>query len=154
MRIDQGLMTTQTVDRVRRFGKKFFCPLCRSERTMRVSSRLSGLNYLQIFITSSCLVALLWPVMGAKGLFLFFAVWSLFEFVRRLIFKKNIPCPHCGFDATWYKKDVKVARKIVEDFWKDKNKDKDPEQALKDEQEVLSTIASQNSIAQNDEAYR
>ena len=30
---------------------------------------------------------------------------------------KQISCPHCGFDATWYKRDVKVARQLVKDFW-------------------------------------
>ena len=34
--------------------------------------------------------------------------------------KSEIPCPYCGFDASWYKKDVKIARKKVQEFWKKK----------------------------------
>ena len=39
------------------------------------------------------------------------------EVYKRLNFRKEIPCPHCGFDASWYKRDVKVARKLVERHW-------------------------------------
>ena len=38
----------------------------------------------------------------------------------------ELPCPHCGFDATWYKRDVKVARRQVLDFW---NRSEDPKEA-------------------------
>ena len=37
-------------------------------------------------------------------------------------YRKEIPCPHCGFDASWYKKDVKIARRLVKEFW-DKQED-------------------------------
>lgn len=36
-------------------------------------------------------------------------------------YRKEIPCPHCGFDASWYKKDVKVARRLVAAYWSEKN---------------------------------
>jgi len=61
--------------------------------------------------------------MGVKCFFIFFIVWSVFELSIRTDFKKQVPCPHCGFDATWYKKDVKVARQVVKDFWDQKNAD-------------------------------
>lgn len=63
----------------------------------------------------------LWPLMGVKSFFVFFIVWGIFEAALRVVFKKEIPCPHCGFDATWYKKDVKVARDKVKVFWDSKN---------------------------------
>jgi hypothetical protein len=50
-------------------------------------------------------------------------VWGAMEFSLRLLFKKEIPCPHCGFDATWYKKDMKVARQKVKEFWDKKRPD-------------------------------
>jgi len=50
---------------------------------------------------------LFWPVV----------VWAAFEAIYKIFFRKEIPCPHCGFDATWYKKDVKVSRRLVEEFW-------------------------------------
>lgn len=143
MRLEDGIITTEIAHRKKSWGKRFFCPLCRSERRMRVSSRLSWHNYLQIFITSFCLTTLLWPLMAAKGLFIFFPVWMLFELTRRMIFKKDIPCPHCGFDATWYKKDVKMARKIVEDFWQAKQKkDHAPAHLIQQMQQDIPTDAA------------
>jgi hypothetical protein len=52
-------------------------------------------------------------------MFIFFPLWMGFEWVRRALFSRGIPCPHCGFDASWYKRDVKVARRLVSDFWSD-----------------------------------
>jgi hypothetical protein len=65
--------------------------------------------------------ALLFPFMGLKCFFIFFVFWAAFELSVRTDYKKQVPCPHCGFDATWYKKDVKVARQLVKDFWDQKN---------------------------------
>ena len=59
----------------------------------------------------------LWPIMSGRSLFSFFFYWAGFEGVRRLLFRKEIPCPHCGFDASWYKRDVKMAKQLVHNFW-------------------------------------
>lgn len=96
---------------------KFFCPLCGTERAFTVGARLSWINYLQIIVATGLVTSLLFPFVGAKGLFTFFPIWATFELVRRALFKKEVPCPHCGFDATWYKRDVKKARQLVESFW-------------------------------------
>lgn len=98
----------------------FFCPLCRTERAITISPRLTKKNYLQILLTSIVFGAALFPLMGVKCFFIFFIVWAVFELSVRTDFKKQVPCPHCGFDATWYKKDVKVARQLVKDFWDQK----------------------------------
>jgi ribosomal protein L37E len=50
-------------------------------------------------------------------MFSFFLYWACFEAGRRIFFSREIPCPHCGFDASWYKRDVKVARRKVDEFW-------------------------------------
>jgi hypothetical protein len=63
---------------------------------------------------------MLFPFIGAKCFFIFFVSWGIFELSVRTDYKKQIACPHCGFDATWYKRDVKVARQIVKDFWAQK----------------------------------
>jgi hypothetical protein len=60
---------------------------------------------------------LIFPFTGFKGGFFIFLVWGGFEFIKRSLFKKEIPCPHCGFDASWYKRDIKVARKLVQEYW-------------------------------------
>ena len=64
-----------------------------------------------------------YPFFGLRSLVVFFMVWGAMEFSLRFLFKKEIPCPHCGFDASWYKKDVKVARQKVKEFWDQKNPD-------------------------------
>lgn len=108
------------VDRVYKYKNQastFFCPLCRSERGISISPRLTKKNYIQIFLTSVILGSLLFPSMGVKCFFVFFISWGVFELAVRTDYKKQIACPHCGFDATWYKRDVKMARQIVKDFW-------------------------------------
>jgi hypothetical protein len=102
-------------------AKAFFCPLCRTERAITISPRLTKKNYFQILLTSIIFGAMLFPLMGIKCFFIFFVLAAAFELSIRTDFKKQVPCPHCGFDATWYKKDVKVARKLVKDFWIQKN---------------------------------
>jgi predicted RNA-binding Zn-ribbon protein involved in translation (DUF1610 family) len=98
----------------------FFCPLCRSERGISISPRLTKKNYIQILLTSIVLGSFLFPFIGVKSFVIFFVSWGVFELAVRSDYKKQIACPHCGFDATWYKRDVKVARQIVKDFWVDK----------------------------------
>ncbi len=95
----------------------FFCPLCRTERGINISPRLTKKNYAQILLTSIVLGSFLFPYIGVKCFFIFFVSWAVFELAVRTDYKKQVACPHCGFDATWYKRDVKVARQIVKDFW-------------------------------------
>ncbi len=59
----------------------------------------------------------LYPFISFAGIFSFFLFWAGFEAALRLNFKKEIPCPHCGFDAAWYKKDVRIAKSKVKEFW-------------------------------------
>lgn len=63
---------------------------------------------------------MLFPFFGVESGVIFFAIWGVFELAIRSDFKKQVACPHCGFDATWYKKDVKVARQKVAEFWAQK----------------------------------
>jgi hypothetical protein len=100
--------------------KSFFCPLCSTKRVMTIGHRLTFLNYVQILFLTSVTVLAFHQVMGLKSLFFFFVYWVSFEGLRRHAYKKQVPCPHCGFDATWYKKDVKVAKRKVQEFWERK----------------------------------
>ena len=111
------------VSRVYKYKNKdnmFFCPLCRTERGITISPRLTNKNYVQILLTSIVFGAALFPWTGVKCFFIFFVVWGIFELAVRTSYKKQVACPHCGFDATWYKRDVKVARQLVKDFWAQK----------------------------------
>ena len=111
------------VDRVYKYKNKernFFCPLCRTERNVTTSPRLTKKNIAQITLTSIMIGAALFPLFGVESFVVFFAVWGAFELAVRSDYKKQIPCPHCGFDATTYKRNVKVARQEVADFWAQK----------------------------------
>lgn len=111
------------VERVYKYKNKarnFFCPLCRTERNVTTSPRFNSKNYLQITLASLVLGAVIFPFIGAKSFIIFFVIWGFFELAIRSDYKKQVPCPHCGFDATWYKRDVKVARQRVADFWAQK----------------------------------
>ncbi len=101
-------------------SRNFFCPLCRTERNINVSPRMTKKNIVQITLTSVVFGAILFPLMNVTSFFVFFLVWGAFELSIRSDFKKQVPCPHCGFDATWYKRDVKVARQKVSEFWAQK----------------------------------
>ncbi len=101
-------------------SRNFFCPLCRTERNVNATPRMTKKNIVQIALTSIVFGTILFPLMGAESFFVFFLVWGAFELSIRSDFKKQVPCPHCGFDATWYKRDVKVARQKVAEFWAQK----------------------------------
>jgi hypothetical protein len=118
--VKSGMSLGPLVTRVYRYknpSKLFYCPLCRTERAMLYSPRLGQRQYIQIAISTLFLNLLLYPVMGFRALFLGFLVWGSYEMGVRVLFKREVPCPHCGFDATTYKRDVKSSRKEVELFW-------------------------------------
>lgn len=101
-------------------AKSFYCPLCRTPRSLAVHPRPNLKNYIQMILATSVLVLIFYPLMQWRALVFFFVIWAGLETFLRLLFKKDVPCPHCGFDATWYKKDVKEARRRVKDFWQNK----------------------------------
>jgi hypothetical protein len=116
---------------------RFLCPLCRTEREFSTTPRLNRFHFLQITFLTSVTSIVFYPMTGLKILPIFFLYWSLFEIMVRVRFKSEIPCPHCGFDATWYKKDVRIAREKVKQFWERKNTVEEPEQSIEDEKEVV-----------------
>lgn len=111
----------ERVYQVKKPVMNFFCPLCRTERALIYKSKLEFKNYIHIILISTVLGLALYPLMEWKAGFNFFVVWATYEMANKFLFRKNIPCPHCGFDATWYKRDVRVARKMVANYWARKN---------------------------------
>lgn len=109
--------------KVKKASSNFICPLCSAPREMRYKKNLNEKQYIQIIVLSASLGWLLFPLMGVKSLALLFVVWIGFEVVNKLLYRKEIACPYCGFDATWYKRDVRVAKRKVEEFWKEKKID-------------------------------
>lgn len=103
--------------KVKNATTRFFCPLCRTERAFTIRPRLSAKNFVQMIMLTIVTTALSFGLWQWGGLYSFFVYFAGFEFVRRTLFRKQVPCPHCGFDASWYKRDVKMARRKVKDFW-------------------------------------
>ena len=81
---------------------------------------IGGMQYAQILAITLFVGLISFPIFGWKSVFFIFLVWPIFEGVLKTMRRMETPCPHCGFDATWYKRDVRVAKKKVEDFWQDK----------------------------------
>jgi len=96
------------------------------ERQTRYRPHLSKLNYWQIGAISGVLMLLTFERMQGHAFIWPFVTWSIFEGVRRALFKREIPCPHCGFDASWYKRDVREAKRLVSQFWQNKLPDQVP----------------------------
>ena len=117
----QARPLTTRIFKIKNPATKFYCPLCRTERAFIYHPHLSSKHYVQIFMTSVILVLLTFPIMGYGSFASFFLVWGIFEMAVRLLFRQEVPCPHCGFDASWYKRDVKVAKRRVQEFWAQKN---------------------------------
>lgn len=107
--------------RMKNPAMNFFCPLCRTERAFVGTPRLTRMNHIQIAISSLILMALTYERMGPYCLIFPAMIWAVVETGRRWAFRGEIPCPHCGFDASWYKRDVKVARRLVHQFWDKQN---------------------------------
>jgi hypothetical protein len=107
------------VFRVKNPKTNFFCACCRAPRALRYHRILSLRNLLQVTIVSAFLVWSLFSFLEWKSLPVFFIVWGIFECSRKMLYRRELPCPYCGFDATWYRRDVRVARKQVETFLRD-----------------------------------
>lgn len=129
---------------------EFFCPLCGSKRAFHSTPRLSIKNYLQLTLCSLLTGSALYTVMGPRSFFVFFIFWAIFEAGIRMNFRKEIPCPHCGFDASWYKKDVKIARRLVDEFWKKQNPDGQLNVANESEvEDLLDAVSKQRQDESN-----
>ena len=102
----------------KRDSKDCFCALCRSPRKLRYPRHLSSINYFQILIVATGMGAAVFPWFGLKSVAILPVFWVLFESVHKSLYRKELKCPFCGFDPTWYKKDVNLARRKVEEFLK------------------------------------
>jgi hypothetical protein len=105
--------------------KEFLCALCESPRQLKYGRYLSIKNYLQVATLSAVEAWLLFPLMSYRVVYLVFINWLLFEVIHKVLYRRELPCPYCGFDPTWYRRDVKVARRLVKDFWDHKDFERD-----------------------------
>ena len=98
----------------------FLCPLCGVSRSIAKSFKLSKMNYVQISVLSFSLFLVSYSFIGGAGLIYFPVSFCIFEFWKRVDYKRDIPCESCGFDALWYKRDVPTAKRLVHEFWDEK----------------------------------
>ena len=95
-----------------------FCALCSSPRVLRYSRHLQGIHYLQILVLTIGVTAATYTQFEWRGAMTLPLIWALFESIHKSLYRKDLKCPYCGFDPKWYKKDVKLARRKVEEFLK------------------------------------
>lgn len=104
--------------------KKFHCPLCASERFLTSTHKLSAKHFMQIGVMTGVSTFALFDYLQWRSLSFVVFYWAAYEIVRRMVYRSGIECPYCGFDASWYKRDVKVARRLVDEFWQKKDAEK------------------------------
>ncbi len=97
-------------------SKECYCALCRSPRVLRYGRHLSKFQYFQIALISAVVMIAGFPFFDFKMVGAPVLVWIIFESVHKSYYRRDLACPFCGFDPTWYKKDVKLARRKVEEF--------------------------------------
>jgi hypothetical protein len=91
-----------------------YCALCRTPRVVRYGRKLTPQNYAQIVLVTATLTWLLFNALQWKTLGAFFIIWAAFDLSKKLLYRRDLKCKACGFDPTWYKRDVRVARRQVE----------------------------------------
>jgi hypothetical protein len=106
--------------RYKKAALRFFCPLCATERAITTHPHVTRKNHLQFLLATVLISMPLYQQMQGFVVVFYFMIWGAFEAIIRAKFRKEVPCPHCGFDASWYKRDVKVTRERVKNFWQDK----------------------------------
>ncbi|MCE3012505.1 MAG: hypothetical protein LW878_05500 [Proteobacteria bacterium] len=97
-------------------NKDCYCALCRTPRVVRYSRTLKPIHYAQVTLFTVATTWLFFPWLEFKALGSFFIYWAAFEFSQKTLYRRDLKCKSCGFDPTWYKRDVKVARRQVEEY--------------------------------------
>lgn len=96
--------------------KECYCALCRTPRVLRYERHLTKRHFFQIALISLVAMAGTFQWIEFKVIGWPFLVWVTFEMIHKSYYRRDLVCPFCGFDPTWYRKDVKLARRKVEEF--------------------------------------
>lgn len=83
----------------RRPNQTFFCPCCGKERGVATSSKMTTANYIQVFLTGTFFFLLTVYYIKWAAISFYFLAWIVIEFSKRAIFKEELKCPHCNFNA-------------------------------------------------------
>lgn len=122
----------------------FFCPLCRTTRTLASQPRLVPRHLLQVALTTIIFMLATWSWFEWKGIVAFVPFWAVFELVFRSRQRIALKCPHCGFDPYLYLVDIQQAREQIENHWRKKFSEKGIPFPEKDRPEVLSSTSNPN----------
>jgi len=113
MRVEYRPISTEIIQAKSR-KQMVYCALCSHPRQQWVSSpHLSTRHHLQIIILAVFLGWSLFSIIGEVAYFLYPFCWMIVDFSRKIIFRKDMICPECGFDAVHYVRDVRKARGLV-----------------------------------------
>ena len=97
-------------------SKECYCALCSTPRVLRYKRHLTKMNFFQILLISLVIMVPAFTLFEFKVVAVPFLVWIAFELTHKSYYRRDSVCPFCGFDPTWYKKDIKLARRKVEEF--------------------------------------
>ena len=76
--------------------RNFICALCSSHRKLKYSKNLTPKHFVQIFVLTLAFASLSWSALGISSLIALPVIWMTFEFTNKVLYRKDIPCPHCG----------------------------------------------------------
>ncbi len=116
----KGLGRSVWRDRSRKSQWSFFCPLCKSPRSIPLCPRPQPRHYAQVLATAAVFTLATWSWFGLKGMVSFIPLWTCFEIVYRTKVRSSLLCQGCGFDPVLYLSDTKRARQVVESHWRKK----------------------------------
>ena len=138
--------------KVKKPSKKFLCALCSADREMRYSKDLSAFNYLQVALLWSAISYLSFSWLGLKSIFSIFIIWPTFELTNKFLYRREVACPYCGFDATWYKRDIKMAHQKVRDFWRENYPELVNKSNQNNTEQAQTTLSDEQAIYNSHEA--
>jgi hypothetical protein len=107
----------------RNASKKFvFCALCGIKRQFLGHRSLTKKMWFEVLSIGSLLSVLLFPLLEFKGLISLGLVAMIYDFANMSVYRKEVRCPHCGFDPIWYRKNWRLAKTMIQTTIADKKK--------------------------------
>ena len=94
--------------------KYVFCALCGIKREFAGHRFLTKKMWARVLAIGSFLSLLTYPLLGWNCLLSLVMVAIMYEFTNMSIYRKEVKCPHCGFDPIWYRKNWRLAKTMIQ----------------------------------------
>ena len=95
-------------------SKKYvFCALCGIKRQFKGERRLTKKMYAEIVSIGGFISLILYPIFAWKSIISLLIVAMIYEFINMSVYRKEVQCPHCGFDPVWYRKNWRKAKSMI-----------------------------------------